>query len=155
MKIRWEMSSSQAYTKPGALVGLRMWKVLLWVKSGNGDEERRGIVIYRGKKQTNKQIKRRLKKLLKWFVRVHDVPPEGRERLEVDGLQHVLGSVELQQQHDEDSVVRQLLELRLTDVVVLNQHADDDAQHLQRATRRSSGAQSAKQQQQEESEAFT
>lgn len=86
---------------------------------------------------------------------MHDVPPEGRERLEVDGLQHVLGSVELQQQHDEDSVVRQLLELRLTDVVVLNQHADDDAQHLQRATRRPSGAQSAKQQQQEESEAFT
>ena len=29
MKMRWEMSSSQAYTKPGALVGLRMWKVLL------------------------------------------------------------------------------------------------------------------------------
>lgn len=29
MKIRWEISSSQAYTKPGALVGLRMWKVLL------------------------------------------------------------------------------------------------------------------------------
>lgn len=32
MKMRWEMSSSQAYTKPGALVGLRMWKVLLQVK---------------------------------------------------------------------------------------------------------------------------
>lgn len=62
---------------------------------------------------------------------MYDVPPEGRERLEVDGLQHVLGSVELQQQHDEDSVVRQLLELCLTYVVVLNQHADDDAQHLQ------------------------
>lgn len=61
-----------------------------------------------------------------------DVPPEGCECLEVDGLQYVLGSVELQQQHDEDSVVRQLLELCLTDVVVLNQHADDDAQHLQR-----------------------
>lgn len=61
-----------------------------------------------------------------------DVLPEGRKRLEVDGLQHVLGSVELQQQHDEDSVVRQLLELCLTDVVVLNQHADDNAQHLQK-----------------------
>ncbi len=32
MKMRWEMSSSQAYTKPGALVGLRMWKVLLQTK---------------------------------------------------------------------------------------------------------------------------
>lgn len=33
------------------------------------------------------------------------VLPEGGERLEVDGLEDVLGSVELQQQHDEDAVV--------------------------------------------------
>lgn len=61
-----------------------------------------------------------------------DASPERREGLEVDGLQDVLGSVELQQQHDEDPVVRQLLKLRLTDVVVLNQHADDDTQHLEK-----------------------
>lgn len=29
IKIRWEINSSQAYTKPGALVGLKMWNVLL------------------------------------------------------------------------------------------------------------------------------
>lgn len=43
----------------------------------------------------------------------------------------MLGSVELQQQHDENAVVRQLLELCLPHVVVLNQHPDHDAQHLQ------------------------
>lgn len=51
--------------------------------------------------------------------------------MEVDGLQDVLGCVELQEQHDEDPMVGQLLELRLPDVVVLNQHPDDDAQHLE------------------------
>lgn len=58
------------------------------------------------------------------------VSPESCECLEVDGLQDVLRSIELQQQHDEDPMVRQLLKFRLTDVVVLNQHADYDTQHL-------------------------
>lgn len=39
-------------------------------------------------------------------------------------------SVELQQQHDENAVVRQLLEFCLTDIMVLNQDPDYDTQHL-------------------------
>lgn len=65
------------------------------------------------------------------MVKPVGVSPEGSECLEVDGLQHVLGGVELQQEHDEDAVVRQLLELRLPHVVILDQHAHHNAQHLQ------------------------
>ena len=50
--------------------------------------------------------------------------PEGGEGLEVDGLQHVLGGIELEQQHDEDAVVRQLLELSLSHIMVLDQHSN-------------------------------
>lgn len=60
-----------------------------------------------------------------------DVLPEGSECLKVDGLQNMFGSVELQQQHDENAMVWQLLEFCLTDIMVLNQHPNDDTQHLQ------------------------
>lgn len=56
--------------------------------------------------------------------------PECCERLEVDGLEDVLRSVELQQQHDENSMVRQLLELCLSDIMVLDQHPNYNTQHL-------------------------
>lgn len=59
-----------------------------------------------------------------------DVLPEGGECLEVDGLQDMFGGIELQQQHDENAVVRQLLEFCLTDIMVLNQHPNYDTQHL-------------------------
>lgn len=59
-----------------------------------------------------------------------NILPEGCECLEVDGLQDVLRGIELQQQHDEDSVVRQLLKFRLTDIMVLNQHTNYNTQHL-------------------------
>lgn len=42
----------------------------------------------------------------------------------------MFGSVELQQQHDENAVVWQLLEFCLTDIVVLNQHPNYDTQNL-------------------------
>lgn len=61
--------------------------------------------------------------------------PEGSERLEVDGLQDMFGGIELQQQHDENAVVRQLLEFRLTDVVVLDQYPNYNTQHLQEQCR--------------------
>lgn len=60
-----------------------------------------------------------------------DVLPEGGERLEVDGLQDVFGGIELQQQHDEYAVVRQLLEICLTDIMVLNQDTDYNTEHLE------------------------
>ena len=64
--------------------------------------------------------------------------------LEVDGLQDTLGRVQLQQQHDEDAVVGQLLKLGLTDLVVLQQHACDDAEYLgAEGTRRQMVARSA------------
>ena len=59
------------------------------------------------------------------------VLPEGSESLEVDGLQDVFGGIELQQQHDEDAMVGQLLELRLPYVMVLDQHSYHDTQHLE------------------------
>lgn len=57
--------------------------------------------------------------------------PEGSEGLEVDGLQDVLRGVELQQQHDEDAVVRQLLEFCLSHIMILDQNAYYNAEHLQ------------------------
>lgn len=55
-----------------------------------------------------------------------DVLPEGGEGLEVDGLQDMFGSIELQKQHDENTMVRKLLKLCLAHVVVLDQHTNDD-----------------------------
>lgn len=69
--------------------------------------------------------------------RCWDVLPEGRERLEVDGLENVLGGVELQQQHDEYAVVRQLLEICLTDIMVLNQDTNYNTKHLEEERRTS------------------
>lgn len=66
--------------------------------------------------------------------------PEGCERLEVDGLQDVFGGVELQQQHDENAVVWQLLKFCLTDVVVLDQHPNYDTQHLEGRRREQSAS---------------
>lgn len=48
MKMRWEMSSSQAYTKPGALVGLRMWKVLLQIKENKSEPRCTGNTVISG-----------------------------------------------------------------------------------------------------------
>lgn len=59
------------------------------------------------------------------------VLPEGSEGLEVDGLQDMFGGVELQQQHDKNTMVRQLLEICVTDVMVLDQHPDNDPQNLE------------------------
>lgn len=56
--------------------------------------------------------------------------PEGSERLEVDGLQHMLWCIKLQQKHDEDSVVWKLLELSLPHIVILDQHTHHNAQNL-------------------------
>lgn len=63
------------------------------------------------------------------------VLPEGRKSLEVDGLQDMFGCIELQQQHDEDAMVGQLLELSLPHVMVLYQHSYHDTQHLKTTTR--------------------
>lgn len=52
--------------------------------------------------------------------------------MEVDALQDVFRSIKLDKQHDEDPVIRQLLEFRVTDFVVLKQDARHDAQHLKR-----------------------
>lgn len=43
----------------------------------------------------------------------------------------MLRRIELQQQHDENAVVRQLLEFCLADIMVLNQHPNYDTQHLE------------------------
>lgn len=56
--------------------------------------------------------------------------PEGSEGLEVDGLQHMLRGIKLQQQHDKNAVVWQLLEICLPHIVVLDQHAYYNAQYL-------------------------
>ena len=64
-----------------------------------------------------------------WLIYV-DVLPESGECLEVDGLEDVFRGIELQQQHDENAVVWQLLEFCLTDIMVLDQHPNYDTQHL-------------------------
>jgi len=56
--------------------------------------------------------------------------PEGSEGLEVDGLQHMLRCIKLQQEHNEDSVVWKLLELCLSHIVILDQHTYHNAQNL-------------------------
>lgn len=56
--------------------------------------------------------------------------PEGSEGLEVDRFQHVLRGIQLQKQHDEDTVIRQLLELSVANVMILDEDADHDAQDL-------------------------
>lgn len=56
--------------------------------------------------------------------------PESSEGLEVDRLQHVLRCIKLQQQHDENAVVRQLLEIGLPHIVVLDQNTHYNAQYL-------------------------
>lgn len=72
-------------------------------------------------------------------VRYNLALPEGSESLEVDGLQHMLRCIKLQQQHDENAVVRQLLEIGLSHVMVLDQHAHYNAQYLRAHTRHSVG----------------
>lgn len=129
MKMRWEMSSSQAYTKPGALVGLRMWKVLLQLKK----EKKEKVSL-----KTKCSDRVEAETLAEPLNTVSS--PEGCERLEVDGLQDVFGGVELQQQHDENAVVWQLLKFCLTDVVVLDQHPNYDTQHLEGRRREQSAS---------------
>lgn len=43
----------------------------------------------------------------------------------------MFGGIELQQQHDENAVVWQLLEFCVPNVMVLDQHPNYDAQHLE------------------------
>ena len=57
--------------------------------------------------------------------------PEGSEHLEVDALKHMFRGIQLNEEHDEDAMVRQLLELCVTDLVVLEQDASHNPQHLQ------------------------
>lgn len=42
----------------------------------------------------------------------------------------MFGGIEFQQQHDENAVVWQLLEFCLPNIMVLDQHPNYDAQHL-------------------------
>lgn len=55
---------------------------------------------------------------------------ESREHLVVDGLEDGFGGAELKEQHDEDAVVGQLLEVGGAHLVVLQQDARHDAQYL-------------------------
>ena len=50
----------------------------------------------------------------------------------VDALQNGLRSVELDEEHDEDAVVGQLLEFSVADFVVLKQHPCHYAQNLEK-----------------------
>lgn len=50
--------------------------------------------------------------------------------LEVDGFKDRLWSVQFQEEHDEDAVVGELLELQLVTVVVLKQYTSNDTQHF-------------------------
>lgn len=60
-----------------------------------------------------------------------DFLPEGGESLEVNGLKNMFRGIEFQQQHDENAVVWQLLEFCLPNIMVLDQHPNYDAQHLE------------------------
>lgn len=60
-----------------------------------------------------------------------NVSPEGGESLEVNGLKDMFRCIELQQQHDENAVVWQLLEFCLPNIMVLDQHPNYNAQHLE------------------------
>ena len=57
----------------------------------------------------------------------------------VDAFQDGLGSVELDEQHDEDAMVGQLLEVCVANLVVLKQHTRHDAQHLANTTTLTAG----------------
>jgi len=57
---------------------------------------------------------------------------ERGEHLEIDHFEHWLRGVELQEQNDENAVVGQLLEIIQVHLVVLQQDAGSNAQHLQR-----------------------
>lgn len=56
-----------------------------------------------------------------------EILPEGSQCLKVDGFQHMFRGIELQQQHDENAVVWQLLEFCLTHIVILNQHSNHNS----------------------------
>lgn len=56
--------------------------------------------------------------------------PECGEDLSVDALQYILGYVQLNEKHDEDTMVWQLLELGITDLMVLQQHTRNNTQNL-------------------------
>ena len=58
--------------------------------------------------------------------------PESSEDLEVDGLENLLRCVEFDEEHDEDAVVRELLELCVANLMVLQQHPGHYAQYLRR-----------------------
>ena len=59
-----------------------------------------------------------------------DIIPESLKNLEVDCLQYWLGLVEFYQQYDEYSLVRQLLEFRVADLMVLEQNSSHGAKNL-------------------------
>jgi len=45
--------------------------------------------------------------------------PEWLQDFKVDAFQDLLGSIEFNEEHDEDAVIRQLLEVSVADVMVL------------------------------------
>ena len=57
--------------------------------------------------------------------------PERLQYFKVDGFEDLLWSVELNEEHDEDTMIRQLLEVHVADVVVLQQNSSNNTQHLQ------------------------
>lgn len=59
--------------------------------------------------------------------------PESCECLEVDGFQHMLRSVQFQQQHDENAMVRKLLKLALPNIMVLQKYSHHNAKNLTRS----------------------
>lgn len=66
------------------------------------------------------------------FCRAQDVQgmAERRQYLEVDSLEHRLGCAQLQEEHDEDPVIRQLLEVGAAYLVILQQHTRYNTKHL-------------------------
>ena len=56
--------------------------------------------------------------------------PEGSHDLVVDCFQYLLRSIEFQQEHIEDTMVGQLLEVGVTDLMVLEEDTSNNAKNL-------------------------
>lgn len=56
--------------------------------------------------------------------------PECLQHLEVDGLKDGFRLIKFYQQHNKYSVIWQLLELRVTNLMILKQHCSHCAKHL-------------------------
>ena len=53
------------------------------------------------------------------FLSILNNSPESSEHLEVDAFEYMFWSIELNEEHDEDPVIRKLLELAVTYLVIL------------------------------------